>query len=67
MDFLTQQEQAASGDKEAVAAPALEPFRPSGKHVAGHGRRGDTGSDCIGSLQPPGRGSSITQLEIMPQ
>ena len=50
MDYLTQQNRRNAG---AAPQPA-QPILATGKHVVVIGG-GDTGSDCIGTAQPPGR------------
>ena len=53
MDFLPQQNKRVAGDPEAEAAPKGT-ITAAGKHVVVIGG-GDTGSDCIGTSDPPGR------------
>ena len=50
MDFLPQQNRRVSGEQ----ADDGEPILANGKHVVVIGG-GDTGSDCIGTVVPPGR------------
>lgn len=61
MDFLTQQNQAVSG--EPLGRP--EPLTAAGKSVVVIGG-GDTGSDCIGTAWRQGA-QAVTQLEILPE
>ena len=53
MEFLTQQNKRNAGDDEVRAAPRGT-LTATGKHVIVIGG-GDTGSDCVGTSQPPGR------------
>ena len=50
MEFLPQQNRRVSGEPRATMPPILA----GGKHVVVIGG-GDTGSDCIGTVDPPGR------------
>ncbi len=59
MDFLSQQNQAATGD------PLRAPILATGKHVMVIGG-GDTGSDCVGTSNRQAA-TSITQFELLPQ
>jgi glutamate synthase (NADPH/NADH) small chain len=58
MDYLTEQNQAVSGERTAAALDVR------GQHVIILGG-GDTGSDCLGTALRQGA-ASVTQLELMP-